>query len=164
MKETIRKFKETIDIKSSVFNQLRSHRYFPIILLVVVTLSAACFHIWQRVKVVGLVKDVAILRKENMELLDSKKKIYSDLAVLTTSSRITLYATDTLGLKPVNADQMLTLVRNEEKTSQPDDLELMYSAIKRMAEYAPVITQTRANAGGVDDLELDSTVTNWEED
>lgn len=162
MKETIRKFKETIDIKSSVFNRIKSHRYFSVILLVFVFLSAACFHVWQRVIVVELVKDVALLKKENLELLDSKKKLYSDIAALTTTSRITLYASDTLGLKPVDAEQMLTLVRGEETYTPPDELELMFSAIKRMADYAPVITQTRAQAGGVENLELDSTVINWE--
>lgn len=156
MRETVRKFKETVEIRSSVLNRLRSHRFFPPALLFLVFLSAACVHVWQRVKVVELVKDVSELQRENAELLDAKKKIHSEIAALSRSSRIESYATDTLGLKPVSADRLFTLVPNKVSYEQPDDLELLLYAINRVTESVPTISENRAMAGGVDNLKLDS--------
>ena len=62
MKEAVRRFKETIEIKSTIFNRVRSHRYFSISMLVAACLFAACFHVWQRVKVIELVKEVSQLQ------------------------------------------------------------------------------------------------------
>lgn len=160
MKETIRKFKETVEIRSSVFNRIRSHRYFPVTVLFCALLTAACIHIWQRVKVVELVKEVSLLRKENVSLLDDKKKTYSDIAALSMACRVERYAADTLGLRAVSADRLFTLVRdNEPDISQPDDLDLMLSAINRVASFVPVISENQATAGTVGDLDLDSAST-----
>ena len=156
MRETVRKFKETIEIKSSVLNRLRSHRYFPAFLLFVVLLTAACFHIWQRVRVVELVKEVSQLKKENAELFDIKKKLHSELAVLSTASRIEQFASDTLGLKRVSADRLFTLVPGEVDYEQPDDLELMLFAINRVANAVPTITESSAMAKGAESLKIDS--------
>ena len=97
MRETVRKFKETMEIKTSVFNRLKSHKYFPMTVLFVVFLSTACFHIWQRVRVMNLVKENSHLTAENRSLVDDKKKLYSDIASLTTSSRIEKPNTSPLG-------------------------------------------------------------------
>lgn len=156
MRETVRKFKETIEIKSSMFNRLRSHRYFPAFLLFSVLLTAACFHIWQRVRVVELVKEVSQLQKENAELLDIKKKLHSELAVLSTASRIEQFASDTLGLERVSADRLYTLVPGEVDYEQPDDLELMLFAINRVADAVPTITESSALAKGAESLKIDS--------
>ncbi|MEW6412551.1 MAG: hypothetical protein AB1483_08780 [Candidatus Zixiibacteriota bacterium] len=158
MKETIRKFKETVEIRSSIFNRIRSHRYFPVALLLTVSLSAACVHIWQRVKVVELVKQVGALKNENAELIDLKKKVYADIAVLSTAARIEKYASDTLGLKRVDPERLFTLVPEKAKKMdiERDDLDLMLYAINRVTEYVPRVTENSAMAGGVDDLNLDS--------
>ncbi|MFQ5453540.1 MAG: hypothetical protein ACE5D6_05070 [Candidatus Zixiibacteriota bacterium] len=158
MKKTIRKFKETVEIKSSIINRIRTFQYLPVLLLVSFFLIAACIHIWQRVKVIELVKDVARLKKENAGIMDDKKKLYSEIAALSMVSRIEKYAFDSLGLKPVSAKKLITLVRKQEKHNPPDELELMVNALKRMADYIPVIEGTRANAGGTDNLLLDSTI------
>ncbi len=156
MKETIRKFKETVEIRSSVINRIRSHRYFPVTLLLVVALSAACVHIWQRVKVVELVKEVSTLKTENAELLDLKKKVYADIASLSTASRIEKYASDTLGLKQIDPERLFTLVLDKADKVEQDDLDLMLYAINRVTEYVPRVSESSARAGGVDDLDLDS--------
>ncbi len=161
MRETVRKFKETVEIKSSLLNRLRSHRYFPLIVLFVVFLSTACFHIWQRFRVMNLVKEISVLKAENSSLTDDKKKLYSEIASLATASRIEKYASDTLGLKPVPADRLLTLVKKDNSNSTPNDIELMFSALQRVTDLLPVIEQTRANARGVEDIEIDSTSNNW---
>lgn len=162
MKQAIRKFKETVDINSSTINKLKSHKYFSVFLLSLSLLIVSCFHLWQQVTVVSLVKDISQLKKENHELLDSKKKLYSNIASLSTSSRIEQFAVDTLGLKLVEADNMLTLVPKTVMLSQPDELHQMLTAIKRIGDYLPVIEETRAKAGtAVEDIVLDSVINGW---
>ena len=135
MKQAIRKFKETVDINSSTLNKLKSHKYFSLTALFVSFLIVCCLHLWQQATVVALLKDVSQLEKENHILLDSKKKLYSNIASLSTSSRIEQYAGDTLGLQLVEADNMLTLVPDEVVLSQPDELEQMLTAVKRIAQF-----------------------------
>lgn len=162
MREAVRKFKETVEINSSTFNKIRSHRYFPITVLFCLSLMVACFHVWQRVKVVTLAKEIGGLKQENAALLDDKKKLYSELASLSTASRIEQFAVDSLGLKPVEADRLLTLERKEIIPSQPDELSQMMTAIKRIADFLPVIEETRAKAGVVEDIKIDSSINGWE--
>ncbi|UCG63086.1 MAG: cell division protein FtsL [Candidatus Zixiibacteriota bacterium] len=156
MRETVRKFKETVEIRSSILNRIRSHRYFPVTLLFCVLLIAACVHIWQRVKVVELVKEVAELKNEQAELRDAKKKIRSDIAILSTAARIEQYAVDSLGLRRVDAERLFTLVFDKDDHEQPDDLELLLFAINRMADAVPALSSNNAMARGVDNLKLDS--------
>ncbi len=161
MKQTIRKFKETVEINSSTLNKLKSHKYFSLSTLFVCFLIVCCFHIWQQAIVVSLVKDVSLLEKENLVLLDSKKKLYSKIASLSTSSRIERYAADSLGLRLVDADNMHTLVPDKIVLSQPDELQQMLTAVKRIAQFFPVIEETRAKAGAVENIKVDSSVNGW---
>lgn len=163
MKEAVRKFKETVEINTSIFNRVRTHRYFPVTFLLFIFLLVACFHIWQRVRVVSLVKEVAQLKQDRVELLDDKKKIYADIAELSMTSRIEGYARDTLGLKPVAADRMFTLVKKNEMAPTPDELELMYAAIKRVSDYLPMIESNSAAAQGVEGIKIDtSQIGGWD--
>ena len=157
MRETVRKFKETVEIRSSIFNRFKAHKYFPMTVLFAVFLISACFHVWQRVRVINLVKETAQLKAENASLLDDKKKLYSDIAALSSTSRIETYAVDTLGLRMVDANNLLTLIKENETPPPPDEFELMYTAIKRVTDFLPVVEQTNANARGVEDLEIDSS-------
>jgi cell division protein FtsL len=157
MKEAVRRFKETIEIKSTIFNRLRSHRYFSISVLVAACLFAACFHVWQRVKVIELVKEVSQLQAENKSLLDDYKKVHSDIASLSMASRIERYARDTLGLAPVEVDRLYTLVRGDRPAADHDELVVMLSAIKRVADYMPVVAETRADARVLHGVRFDST-------
>lgn len=161
MRQAVRKFKETVEINSSTINKLKSHKYFSLSLLFFSFLVVACFHLWQQATVVSFVKDISQLKKENHVLLDSKKKLYSDIASLSTSSRIEQYAVDSLGLRLVEADKMLTLIPHNVISSQPDELNQMLTALKRVAEFLPVIEETRAKAGAVENIILDSSVNNW---
>jgi len=161
MREAVRKFKETVEIKSTTLNKIKSHRYFPVAVLLTLILTAACIHIWQRVRVVSLVKEIAQLKIENSSLIDDKKKLYSEIAALTTASRIGLYATDTLGMESVPVERLLTLIPKDQKMNSPDDLALLMNALKRVIDYMPVIEETRASATGVEDLNLDSLELGW---
>lgn len=157
MKRAIRKFKETVEIRSSVVNRLRSHRYFPIALLVCAFLAVACFHVWQRVKVLQLVQEVPRLRAENASLIDDAKKIHAEIASLTMASRIEQYASDTLGLQPIPADRLFTLVMNKAETGQADNLAVVLAAIKRVGRYIPVVSESRVRAGQLRTLDIDSS-------
>lgn len=163
MKHAVRKFKETVEINSSTINKLKSHKYFSVSILFFSFLVVSCFHLWQQATVASLGEDISLLEKENHVLLDSKKKLYSDIASLSTSSRIERYAADSLGLQLVDADRMLTLIPNKEVLSHPDELKQMLTALKRVAEFLPVIEETRAKAGAVENIKIDSSVNGWGE-
>lgn len=158
MKEAIRKFKETVEIKSSLFKRLRSHRYFSAIVLTGLVIIVSCFHIWQRVKVYDLVMDVAILKKENKQLHNTLKKINSDISTLTLTARIEKYAKDTLGLKSITIDRLYTLEHKEYENSNQDEFDKMLSAIKRVSDFMPVITENEIRADELQIIKVDSSL------
>jgi len=155
----MRKFKETVEIRSSVINRLRSHRYFPVGVFMCAFLAAACFHVWQRVKVLELVKEVSYLRVENSDLVNNVKKVYSEISSLEMGSRIELYACDTLGLQPITADRLITLAPKKAQTYPQDQFALLKAGIKRALRYAPVVKQTSATASELRPIEIDSLAT-----
>jgi len=157
MKKAIRNFKETVEIRSSILNRVRSHRYYLLVLLVCAFLVAACFHVWQRVKVLQLVQETSRLKAENAHLVDDAKKIYAEIVPLKTASRIERYAIDTLGLQLAPADRLFTLIEKEAETGRADDLALMLAAIKRLTRYLPVVSESKVNAGQIHSLEIDSS-------
>ena len=163
MREAVRKFKETVEIQSSLLNKIRSHPYYRTSLLVGLILVVACFHIWQRVQVVHLVHEVSLLKQDNASLLDNKKKLYSSITQLSSSERIQSYAVDSLGLKPVSADRMLTLKLKNIKPQQPDELQRMFSALKRVTDFLPVVEETKAQAGMIEDIKIDTNLNHWDE-
>jgi cell division protein FtsL len=157
MSGAVRKFKETVDIQSLLLKRLRSHHYFPIAVVVGALLTVACIHVWQRVHVIKLVAQVGELRRTNRELVDHAYKMHNDIAALSMATRIELYAADTLGMQPVAADRLFTLVRERDKEVPPDELATILSAIKRVAHYFPVLSENYANAGELMPIRFDST-------
>lgn len=155
MKSAVRRFKETIEIRRSVINRLRSHRYFPVTLLIAGLLMASCFHIWQRVMVLGLVTEVSRLQREQAALVDELSRVRSDVASLSMASRVEPYAVDSLGMEPVGAERMFMLVRREAVSTEIDQLQQMYSAARRLADYVPVLSQSRARAGDLESIRFD---------
>ncbi len=157
MRKPVRKLKETVEMRSSLLGRLRRHRYFPPGVLVLVFLLACFFHIWQRVKVIELVKDVGSLKTENAELVDAATKLNAEIASLCTAGRIEKYATDTLGLSPVTADRIYTLAEEHRVVTDPDELSTLMKAIERVTAYMPVISENQALAGDAARIKLDST-------
>jgi cell division protein FtsL len=143
---SVRNFKETLEMRSQLLKRLQRHRYFPVVLIVSILLAAACIHVWQRVMVIGLVKEVGQLQKENRKLVDDTQKTQSEIASLSMSSRIERYAEDSLRLQPVPVDHLYTLVPEASRTVPSDELSTMLSSIKRVARYLPVITEAQAGA------------------
>lgn len=153
---SVRKFKETVEIGSPLLRRIRSHRFFPVAVLATLVLAASLIHIWQRVVVIGLVKDVSRLREEQRSLLDDARKLNSQIARLSLSTRIEQVAADSLNLQPVSADRMFTLVPDRLESIPPDELSTMFSSIKRVAEYLPAITPAEASARELEPVNLDS--------
>lgn len=157
MKRAIRKFKETVEIRSSVINRLRSHRYFPVGVFICASFVAACFHVWQRVKVMDLVKEISYLKAENTDLVDYTKKVYFEISSLKMVSRIERYACDTLGLEVVSANHIITLAPEKTETTQLGKLATLAAAFKIMSKYFPIVTPTNVNAADLHQLKIDST-------
>ena len=157
MKKSMRRFSETVQIQSSILNRFRSHRYFPLAMLVVIVLLASCIHIWQRVMVLDLVHKVSCLKIDNASLIDDARKVHSDIAFLSSSARIEQYASDSLGLKTVPAERLYTLIRTRQEISEPvDDIAVVLAAVKRVAAYIPSVTRANVTAGELPQTTIDS--------
>ena len=155
MRKPIRKFKETLDIRSSILVRVRSHRYFPVSLLITVFLMASVIHIWQRVRVLELVREVSELKAHKATLADDATRLNAEIAALSLAGRVEKYARDTLGLAPLSAERLFSLVRKE-KACELDDLKAVLQAIERVTEHMPVISETRAAAGELPPVRIDS--------
>ncbi|MFH1688502.1 MAG: hypothetical protein ABIE70_13405 [bacterium] len=160
MRRPVRKFAETIRIESSLANRLRSHRYFPVAVLVSVVLTACVLHVWQRVRVLDCVGDVARLRQENAALVDASTKLSAEIASLCTSERIEKYASDTLHLKPIGADRIFTLAAEDKETPDTDQFAELVRAIERVGRYMPVVSTSQATAADLKRIRFDEELQN----
>ncbi len=147
MARSVRKFSETLDLRRLPAVRIRSHRYFPIAMVVAAFLVLACSHIWQRVRVLTLVHETALLREQHRLLADAASKVHDDIASLSLASRIETYAVDTLGMIQVPVDRLYTLQFRDEEEEPVDELTRVFSSIKRVTDYLPVITESQATAG-----------------
>ncbi len=154
-KKPVRKFKETVEIRTSLTNRILSHRYLPAALLVIMFVAGCFIHVWQRVRVLELVKDVSSLRAENNRLIDASSKLNIRLAELSSASRIERYAQDSLGLRIPKADQVYSLLGKEEELVEPDELATLFQAIERVTRYVPAIAPSHATAGDLRPLRPD---------
>ncbi len=143
-------------MRSGLITRIRRHRYFPITMLGLAFLVASCVHIWQRFQVFELVEQVADLRHEQVGLIDEARKLQSDNASLSLSSRIEQYATDSLGLERLEPDHLFTLETKDPAGKPPDKLESLKSAVGRIASHLPVVAETRATARENKAINLDS--------
>lgn len=157
MARSIRKFKETVEMESGLLKRIRSHRHFSTAVMLGILIVVACFHVWQRVHVIRLAQEVGSLREDNAALVDATKKVRSDVAALSMASRIESYASDTLGLKPIMAERLVVLDREQAQTpSKPNELAAMVSSIKRVADYLPVLSEAQAEPAEFRPIKFDS--------
>lgn len=152
----VRKFKETVDFQSLAFHRLRNRKYFPAAMLILAFLVVACFHIWQRVHVMSLVREVAQLREENRQLIDLTRKTYNEIASLSMNSRIQKFAQDSLGLSLVSAGRLLTLQRPEAVPKKLDRLDLILTSLERVGKHLPVLSGNPVNAAEPGQIRFDS--------
>lgn len=159
MAQSVRKFKETVELRSGFFMRIRSHRHFSTGLMLAALLVVACFHIWQRVQVIRLVQDVAILKDENKMLVDETKKARTAVAALEMASRVQSCAADSLGLEPIVADRLFTIELRTEGAimiDTTDELATVVSSVKRIADYLPVMSEARAVPAELRRIRFDS--------
>jgi cell division protein FtsL len=157
MTRSVRKFKETMEMRSLPFKRLQSHRYFPAAIIAMVILTAACIHVWQRVVVLGLVHEVALMQMDSRDLIDNVEKTQSEIAALSMATRIEQFAQDSLGLQRVTPDHLYTLGREADKEEKPsDELTVMLSSIKRVADYLPALTQAQAQITELQPIRFDT--------
>jgi cell division protein FtsL len=158
MNRSVRIFKETVDMRRFSLRKLRSHRYAAAIGVAALLLALACAHIWQRVTVIQLAKDVTRLQAEHREILDQSRKLNSEISALSMAARIELYAVDSLGLEPVSTDRLFTVLteKKPDHPAQSDQYASLVSAIKRVGDHLPVLSQTEASAEITDSINFDS--------
>lgn len=154
MAHSVRKFSQTVNFSKLPFRRLRKHRYFPIGVVVAALLFFSCLHIWQRVQVMTLVHETALLRDRNHELVQVAHKLNDDIAGLTMASRIENYAVDSLGLQRIPADKLFTLIRERDEDEPASELAQVFRSIERIAAYIPTITESQARAGEAPELVL----------
>ncbi len=166
MAPSVRRFKESADLRSGFLKRLGAHRYFPIGVVTILAIAVACGHIWQRVIVLDLLKDVTRLEADQRTLIDDARKLRSEIDQLSMAARIETIALDSLGLEHVHTDRLLTLVPPPQKKpatviEQRDEFTTMISSIKRVAKYLPSISETEAKASeitpAIRPLKFDST-------
>lgn len=147
MNKPVRKFTETVKMRTSLVHRVRSHRYFPAVLLVIAVLMISSVHIWQRVKVLSLLAGNDSLVTENQGMFDQLVKLDVEIARLGMHERIERYAADSLGLLPISADHIFTLYRDDEPPKPPDQLAVVIKAIECVTKHMPIIVENDANAG-----------------
>jgi cell division protein FtsL len=155
MEKSLRKFKETLELRAVLTRRIRSHPYFPMFAIGAILLMIACLHVWQRVYVITLVDEVAELRTEQRDLVDQLRKVRADNAALSMASRIQAYAADSLGLRQISADRLYTLVRDDEAELKDTELAMMFSSLRRVAEFFPVVAETEARSAELRHIEPD---------
>ena len=157
MARSLRKFKETVEIRAGLFHRMRTHRHFSTCLIAAILVVVACVHIWQRVHVIRLSQQVGALRDENRNLIDATKKVRSEIAALSMGSRIEVYAADSLGLLPVAAERLVIIDRERTKQDvKPDELGNVLTSIKRVSDYLPVLSEAKAEPAEFQRIIFDS--------
>lgn len=157
MARSLRKFKETVEMRANLFQRIRTHRHFSTGLVLAVFVVVACLHIWQRVHVIGLAQHVGVLREENRNLIDATKKVRSEVAALSMGSRIEAYAADSLGLLPVTSERLVIIDRERsQRKDSVDELGNVLSSIKRVSDYLPVLSEAKAEPVEFQPISFDS--------
>jgi cell division protein FtsL len=110
----------------------------------------ACLHVWQRVYVMGLVKEVSTLKTENGRLKDLVKKANMEVIELSRLSRIEKIAGEKLGLSKSDTENLFTLSLGD-RGFQPEGLEEVVTSLKKIADNLPVLNESRAETDGVFD-------------
>ena len=159
MNQSVRAFKETVEMRRFSLRRLKSHRYAAAIGIGALLLALACAHIWQRVTVRQLAMEVNRLQVEHKDLVDQAKKVNSEISALSMAARIEPFAVDSLGLLMVPTDRLFT-VRTEKKPDRPQQLDRyaeLKSAFRRAGDHMPVLSQTTAEAETTDSIKFDSS-------
>lgn len=149
MKISLQRYQSTDKFRRSWSKKLVSSPALLPILFVVVFVLFACVHIWQRVYVLGLVKEVGGLEKEREVLTDLSKKTNAEIMDLSRVSRVEQIVSRDLGMARTSTENMLTLVVKKSPTiKKQGELDNVVSSLKKLADNLPVINESRADTMG----------------
>lgn len=142
---SVRRYAETLEAKPSLRSRMVRHRHFPTVMLLLLVIVLVCLHIWQRVFAIELANEVVTLRSAQQEYTDALKKQTSEIVALSTPTRIQSFAKDSLGMQPVAADRLFTVVTAaEQDTTIETPITQMFAAFKRLSDYLPTSTEAMA--------------------
>ena len=148
MKISVQRYRATGNLKNSLKKRLVSSKsLIPAIILASIILLA-CLHIWQRVYVMGLVKEVSILERENKNLKDLVKKTHVEIVDLSRLSRIEKIAVEELGLTRTSSENLYTLCVNREENNS-EGLDEVVTSLKKIADNLPVLNETKAATSSI---------------
>jgi len=148
MKISVQRYRATGNLKNSLKKRLVSSRSLIPALIVSSIILLACLHIWQRVYVMGLVKEVSVLEKENKNLKDLVKKTRVEIVELSRLSRIEKIAVEELGLTRTSSENLFTLsVNREDKKSE--GLDEVVTSLRKIADNLPVLNETKAATSNI---------------
>jgi len=146
---SLERYQSTDRLRHSWSKRLVSSRSLIPALFVGVIVLFACVHVWQRVYVLGLVKEIGALEKEGDALNDLVKKTNAEIADLSRVGRVELIASRDLGMERTNSDNVFTLVvKKPETVKKQGELDNVYSSLKKLADNLPVINESRADTIG----------------
>jgi len=149
VKISLQRYQSTDKFRRSWSKKLVSSPALLPILFVVVFVLFACVHIWQRVYVLGLVKEVGGLEKEREVLTDLSKKTNAEIMDLSRVSRVEQIVSRDLGMARTSTENMLTLVVKKSPTiKKQGELDNVVSSLKKLADNLPVINESRADTMG----------------
>lgn len=149
MKISLQRYQSTDKFRKSWSKRLVSSPALIPILFVAVFVLFACIHIWQRVYVLGLVKEVGALEKDREVLTDLLKKNNAEIMDLSRVSRVEQIASSDLGMTRTSAENMMTLViKKPPVVKKQGELDNVVSSLKKLADNLPVINESRADTLG----------------
>jgi cell division protein FtsL len=143
MKISVQRYRATGSLRNSLRKRLVSSRSIIPVLSIATLILLACLHVWQRVHVMDLVRDVTKLENENKRLTDLVRKADIEITELSCLSRIEPIATDKLGLLKTGSENVFTLAIDEDE-ARPEGLNEVVSSLKKIADNFPVLNESRA--------------------
>ncbi len=150
MKTSVQRYRATNRLRKSFKRQVVSSKFLVPALVICTLIVLACIHVWQSVYVMGLLREVNVLEKENSLLQNKVKKSRADIVELTRLNRIDSLAVGKLGMSKVNFDNLFTLI-SDRPASAPDGIDEVVGSLKKFAEHLPVISESRAETGEIFD-------------
>lgn len=144
MNNSILRYRSTGTTKNSIGKRIVSSKSLVPILFVVSIIFLACLQIWQRVYVIGLVKEVSLYEKENKQIKDLIKKAELENIELSRLSRIEPMVAESLGLAKTSAVNLFTLQLEQEPAPPITGIGEVVFSLKKIADNFPVINETRA--------------------
>ncbi len=143
MKKGSNNFRPIKRVRNSFVRQILTGKRLIPGAIIAMLIVLACIHIWQRVYVMELGREVSVLRKTNHDLTDLLKKKHSEITEFSRLSRIEKIAGEKLNLGRTSSENMYTIIR-EESYKEINGIENLLHSLKKVADNMPVINESKA--------------------